>query len=221
MNSKGRCIKGKGLTHPGFEFKNIMENLASHLRNKLGTDVLIPCAGFFSTQNPPYCEVCFKNDPGKIFCPGKTDSLPVDYGNRSVYEDRISRRCAPYGDTLPYWTGYDDGSICDCGTPFFVEEREGGGYSFRPLKNGESRPGFVEGPSYVDEDTGVSLLALHGGHTANEMWEEGETALGVWDSRPPDVAPKSCSKHPDITSIYSYSAIYKESIRGFQLTKDC
>jgi len=230
MNRRGRCIKGRGLSWPGLAFKNITENLASHVRNKLGTDVLIPCAPL---QEKPYCEVCFKNDPGKIFCPkGKKDSLSLtsDYGKKSVYEDLSDYLCSVpeagldsfRGDAFSYWTGYDDGSICDCGTPFFLDNEEGV-FSFRPLKNGESRPGFVEGPSYVDEDTGASLFVFHGGSNTNEWWEEEKTAFPatvVFDSRPPDVAPKSCSNYPDIASIFELRGVNGE-LSLQRVDKDC
>lgn len=119
------------------------------------------------------------------------------------------------GDAFSYWSGYDDGSICDCGTPFFLEDNnEEGVFSFRPLKNGESRPGFVEGSSYVDEDTGASLFVFHGGFSLDEEWENKKTAFPVFDSRPPDVAPKSCSKHPDISSIFELSYKRKRGVNG-------
>ena len=49
------------------------------------------------------------------------------------------------------------------------------------------------------------------GNSYNEQWESGEISEddppppGIWDSRPPTVAPESCSKHPDISSIFELS----------------
>jgi len=145
-------------------------------------------------KDEAYCEVCFKNDPGKM------DFVDVNidgYREASVYSDMsiFQKR-----ENFSYWSGYDDGSICDCGAPFFMDE-----FGFRQPKSGERGPGFMEGSSIVDG--GGDSFFSWGGSVNNEKWEEGTLEeyeyeeLGKWDSRPPNVAPKSCSKKPDITSI--------------------
>merc|ERR1719273_2228108 len=56
-----------------------------------------------------YCEVCFKDDPSRIFCPTTDQSCP-NWSARGFGEGDYS-----------YWSGYDDGTICDCGSPFIIE----------------------------------------------------------------------------------------------------
>ena len=65
MNRRGRCIKGWGPATPEANQSLAMEKLAERLKSALGRDVLIPC----HSEDLRHCEVCFKNDPGKIFCP--------------------------------------------------------------------------------------------------------------------------------------------------------
>ena len=219
MNAKKRCIKGHGYTTNGSKEKRIIESLASHLRGRLGADILIPCASTSSlgqfNDYKSYCEVCFNNDPGKIFCPknGWKKSLDYfDYRNATVYSDLSNWQCVHLtcrdckDAAYSYWTGYNDGSICDCGTPFFIDwnPNEESAATFRPLEPTESPAGFLEGPTFNDEYTGVPYGVSFGGYDFNEKWEaEGWSgAGGVWDSRLPNVEPKSCSKSPDISSIF-------------------
>lgn len=221
MNKDGRCIKGWAAATWGDE-SGAFEKLADHLKRVLGREVLIPCNGVYS----PYCEVCFKNDPGKIFCPksewkytsGEQTKMYHDF---SVYDDLTDWMCGivgsnkiildSVGDAFSYWTGYDDGTICDCGTPFVAEwkgERgeEGRGVSFRPLKNTEERlRGFQEGATYVDEDSGAPRWEQHSGHFWIPSPEDAE-----WNvtSRPPTVSPKACYGKPDISSIFERSVAW-------------
>jgi len=229
MNAKGRCIKGHGSTQLGFSYTSTIKSLASHLRSTLGADVLIPCAYELSNDRFNYCEVCFKNDPGKILCPRENEPLEYDYveyrnyRNESVYSDLSDWLCSHDGSMCSneevdgwrvgrcrggysYWTGYDDGSICDCGTPFFIDwnPNKESAATFRPLTPTYSRPGFHEGATFTDEITGAPYRSSLIGSDFNEKWEaEGWSgAGGVWDSRPPNVEPKSCSRRPDISSIF-------------------
>ena len=179
MNRRGRCIKAWGLTGFSTNIKSrAMERLAQHLKSELGRDVLIPC---HDPEKQEHCEVCFKNDPGKIFCPksewDKKSHYTQEFRNASVSDDLTDWMCSTVGpgctscaDALDglvngfsYWTGYDDGSICDCGTPFVAEWEGSESVTFRPLRNTEERPGFSEGPTYVDEDTGAPRWINHGG----------------------------------------------------------
>ena len=128
-----------------------------------------------------------------------------------MYDDLTDWIC---GSCSSYWTGYDNGTICDCGTPF-VADWSGDQVSFRPLRNTEERPGFFEGPTYVGEDTGAPYARPLGGDDLNEQWEKSGGRIteeggvqGRWDSRDPTVAQKACPKKPDISSIF------KLSIRG-------
>jgi len=217
MNRRGRCIKAWGLTGFTTNIKSrAMERLAQHLKSELGRDVLIPC---HDPEKQEHCEVCFKNDPGKILCPksewNKKSHYTQEFRNASVSDDLTDWMCSTdpgQQSTLDglvngfsYWTGYDDGSICDCGTPFVVEW-EGGSESvtFRSLKNTEERPGFREGPTIVDEYTGAPRWASINGHVDNDEWEEGSTpeGWGVWDSTTPTESPSACSGKPDISSIF-------------------
>ena len=215
MNRRGRCIKAWGLTGFTTNIKSrAMERLAQHLKSELGRDVLIPC---HDPEKQEHCEVCFKNDPGKILCPksewNKKSHYTLEFRNASVFDDLTDWMCSTdtrFADALDglvngfsYWTGYDDGSICDCGTPFVVEW-EGGSESvtFRPLKNTEERPGFRQGPTIVDEYTGATKWASINGYVDNDAWEGGSRSEGVWDSRPPTESPSACSGKPDISSIF-------------------
>jgi len=221
MNRRGRCIKGWGPATPGTAQSLAMEKLAERLKIALGRDVLIPC----HSEDLTHCEVCFKNDPGKIFCPkseqNKKSHYTAEFRNASVFEDLTNWTCSVEDTALDrldkrgqkafsYWTGYDDGTICDCGTPFVAEwgDRE---VSFRPLRNREKRPGFREGATYVDEYTGAPKWAFQNGFGDNEDWEnlddEGKRMSyyntdPVWDSRPPTVYPEPCNKYPDISSVF-------------------
>jgi len=220
MNKKGRCIKGYGATSTSDTETDFLDKLALDLKQVLGRDVLIPCTW------EGYCEVCFKNDPGKVFCPrnewtySDTSDI-VEYHNKSVYEDFSDWKCesriaytSRLGDasnaSYSYWSGYDDGSICDCGAPFEFN-REGNKASFFPVKPTDKKPGFFQGSSFVDESTGTMSWFHMSGATFNEQWESGEFSEddkpppGIWDSRPPTVAPESCSKYPDISSIFKFS----------------
>jgi len=214
MNRRGRCIKAWGLTGFTTNIKSrAMERLAQHLKSELGRDVLIPC---HDPDNQKHCEVCFKNDPGKIFCPksewNKKSHDTQEFRNASVSDDLTDWMCSTdprYQSALDdlvngfsYWTGYDDGSICDCGTPFVAEWEGSESVTFRPLRNTEERPGFREGPTIVDEYTGAPRWASINGHSNNDEWEEGSRFGGVWDSTPPTESPSACSGKPDISSIF-------------------
>ena len=227
MSKNGRCIKGWGAATWGKE-SDAFAKLAEHLKRVLGREVLIPCNKVYSQ----YCEVCFKNDPGKIFCLSECKRAKsydsAEYKNASVYDDLTDWMCGSCGS---YWTGYDDGTICDCGTPFVVDwssgEYEDGEYrdevSFRPLRNTEERPGFVEGPTYVNEDTGAPRWSCFGGFITNEEWEnldeeEKRESHFTADSRPPNVSPKACLRKPDISSIFKLS-IRGTMHRGYELVQ--
>jgi len=219
MNKRGRCIKGWGATEWGDE-SDAFAKLAEHLKRVLGREVLIPCNRVYS-QN---CEVCFKNDPGKIFCPKRewkyvSGEQTNEYLDLSVYGDLTDWMCSvpadldSAGDAFSYWTGYDDGTICDCGTPFVAEftgERweESRRVSFRPLRKTEERlRDFDEGATYVDEATGAPRWEQHTGqHRVPEGPEDAE-----WNvlTRPPTVSPKACYGKPDISSIFEMSVAWK------------
>ena len=227
MNARGRCIKSWSPATTDANQSHAMGKLAQHLKSELGRDVLIPCHDI----NMKHCEVCFKNDPGKIFCPkseqNKKPEFTEEFVKASVFDDLTDYTCSAPDRVLElldkrgqkafsYWTGYDDGSICDCGTPF-VAEWSGSGLtqvSFRPLRNAEERPGFQEGATYVDEYTGAPRWLGNAGYYNNEEWEdleEGEKkrrvaeGTAVFDSRPPTVFPQACSRKPEISSIFELS----------------
>ena len=225
MNRRGRCIKAWGMGHGSLGRTRAMERLAQHLKSELGRDVLIPC---HDSDNQEHCEVCFKNDPGKIFCPksewNKKSHYTQEFRNASVNDDLTDWMCSTDPETVDqaefdglvngfsYWTGYDDGSICDCGTPFVAEWEGSESVSFRPLMNTEERPGFQLGPTYVIESTGAPRWrSIAGDVGANDEWEnldEEEKRESyhnnepVWDSRPPTVFPIACPQNPDISSIF-------------------
>jgi len=218
MNHKGRCIKGYSASGTSTVKTNYLEKLASDLKNELGRDVLIPCSDPEVDPGPPvlYCEVCFKNDPGKVFCPPNEWADMTDitgYFNRSVYEDFSDWKCPAWSraEVFSHWSGYDDGSICDCGAPFYLDVQNYPTANFLPLKPGDRKQGFNEGPSIVDESTRTMTDFNMLGNDLNEKWESGETSEtsdilpGIWDSRPPTVAPESCSEYPDISSIFKFS----------------
>ena len=161
MNHKGRCIKGWSASSSSEGYTDPLAKLVLHLKNVLDTDVLIPCDWF---HIPRYCEVCFKNDPGKIFCPRnewRNDWEDIaEIRNKSVYEDFSDWKCMAHyaqheGEAFSYWSGYDDGSICDCGSPFIFHQATPGLTSFLPLIPGEKKGGVSEGSPFIDEDTGV------------------------------------------------------------------
>ena len=201
MNHKGRCIKGWSASSSSEGYTDPLAKLVLHLKNVLDTDVLIPCDWF---HIPRYCEVCFKNDPGKIFCPRnewRNDWEDIaEIRNKSVYEDFSDWKCMAHyaqheGEAFSYWSGYDDGSICDCGSPFIFHQATPGLTSFLPLIPGEKKGGVSEGSPFIDEDTGVMYRGNWLGNSYNEQWESGEISEddppppGIWDSRPPTVAP--------------------------------
>merc|ERR1711962_275605 len=223
MNRRGRCIKAWGLTEGHRTKTRAMERLAQHLKGELGRDVLIPC---HDSDNQEHCEVCFKNDPGKIFCPksewNKKSPYTQEFRNASVSDDLTDWMCSTDPENVDqaefdglvngfsYWTGYDDGSICDCGTPFVAEWEGSESVSFRPLMNTEERPGFQLGPTYVIESTGAPRWRSLSGDGLNEEWEnlgeeEKRESYAVWDSRPPTAFPIACPQNPDISSIFELS----------------
>merc|ERR1719266_599036 len=87
----------------------VLENMERALGNRLGREVLIPC-----TDSSPfvYCEVCFKDDPSRISCPTS---------DQSQRTNAYTPRCPNWQGDYSYWSGYDDGTICDCGSPFVME----------------------------------------------------------------------------------------------------
>merc|ERR1712223_1482138 len=209
MNRRGRCIKAWGLTGGSETKTRAMERLAQHLKSELGRNVLIPC---HDPDNQEHCEVCFKDDPGKIFCPktewNKKSHYTQEFRNASVSDDLTDWMCSTESlivdqaefdglvNGFSYWTGYDDGSICDCGTPFVAEWEGLESVTFRPLNDTEERPGFREGATIVDEYTGATKWASREGYLKNEIWEEGSIQIvpdvrGVWDSRPPTETPSA------------------------------
>jgi len=210
MNRRGMCIKGRGLTDLGSFVPRFLAKVVKLIRDRLGRDVVIPCVeegvcadSSVCNSKGPYCEVCFKDDPGRIRCTKKNRKLKDSYGsygNISVYEDLSEYVC--WGDNAySDFTGYDDGSICDCGTPFYLNSINP--FKFKPLISGEVRPGFFEGPSALNEDTGTVSHYFWGGYDWNDQYEAGTgPTSGIWDSRPPSVAPKTCSKRPDIDFIF-------------------
>jgi len=215
MNHKRRCIKGYSATSTSARTTDFLQKLASDLKNELGRDVLIPCSDPEVDPGPPvlYCEVCFKNDPGKVFCPPNEWADMTDitgYFNRSVYEDFSDWKCPPWtrAEVFSYWSGYDDGSMCDCGAPFYFQVKNYNTANFFPLKPGDIKWGVSEGSSIVDESTHTMSEFHRLGNDWNSKWESGETGdipAGIWDSRPPTVAPASCSEYPDISSIFKFS----------------
>merc|ERR1711963_941237 len=119
-------------------------------------------------------------------------------------------------DAYSYWSGYDDGSICDCGAPFYLVNyfylqgtKGPSPRGFFPVKPTDRKYRVNEGASFVDESTRTMSWFHMLGSDWNERWESGgDTSSippGIWDSRPPTVAPESCSKYPDISSIFKFS----------------
>merc|ERR1712130_14274 len=211
MNAYGRCVKAWSSTISMAQSEiNVVETLASELRSRLGNNILIPC------KDVDNCEACFNEDPGKIFCPKKESikksrSTP-EYVNGSVYSDlsdwqcsELSPRVGPVLEAFSYWSGYDDGSICDCGTPFAMQRgdllthsngSDGFIWSFRPLNRNSSRKWGLSNPWTVYESTGGPGWFV--------MENDG---LPVNDNRPPYIPAQPCNQYPDISSIFKLNIL--------------
>merc|ERR1712223_923620 len=121
---------------------------------------------------------------------------------------------------VSYYSGFDDGSLCDCGSPFILYTRElppvnwlasnkqpkrQNVMSFRPF-NGQIVANFGKLKKnsgdmvYVNESTGAPTW-----YSAGDF--DGQI-------RSADVPSKSCSQRPDISSLFKINYIFEERIPG-------
>ena len=108
----------------------VLQDMLRALENRLGREVLIPCTDSLGVH---YCEVCYKDDPSRISCPiidqqlktrGEVEAEFRQEGkkpSRELLESLYTAVCPKKGIDYSYWSGYDDGTICDCGSPFVIE----------------------------------------------------------------------------------------------------
>jgi len=164
---------------------DVLEDMKSTLENRLGREVLIPCTDGGGIH---YCEVCYKDDPSRISCPttvqqsSRTAECPEwptihnDNGERYDYS---------------YWSGYDDGSICDCGSAFVIEFRDR--YSNEPKLRGpmEGEDAFLGG-DWAVSDVGMNTGRRDFPYLGDE-----------YPTEPTIPASSSCRGHPDISSIFN------------------
>lgn len=135
MTKRG-CIKAWPMTWPlliDVTWHKAIFDMKAKLERTLGIELETPCTEmtteYLSAMEgfaPPitYCEVCLKTDISRIHCPTSAQltsdqmfSENVDY---STWPCRVFESSGGKID-YSYWSMYDDGSICDCGSAFVVE----------------------------------------------------------------------------------------------------
>lgn len=146
MTHRG-CIKAWSLTWPGQPdglWHKAIFDMKTKLERTLGMELESPCTEMHSrgarlapATTITYCEICTKTDPSRIHCPISAQltwdemesyikpniSAHSDYSDWQCQELRWNGGTISEGPKIDYsyWSMYDDGSICDCGSPFVVE----------------------------------------------------------------------------------------------------
>ena len=81
-----------------------------------------------------YSEVCSPDDSARVFCPPEKMDEKVwsrgeafrEWANMSVWSDLSEWKCSAFKKSagpVSYYSGFDDGSLCDCGSPFILYTR--------------------------------------------------------------------------------------------------
>ena len=230
MTSKG-CAKAWGSTWSdwiGNHADRALHYLKNKLERRLGIELEAPCSSVFQGLLN-YCEICPKTDSSRIHCPisahvsHKEISEHYITANISAHEDYSAYQCPDYrnGDKqmdYSYWPMYDDGSICDCGSPFIVEI---GNYTekiqnikFRRPRENEAKQnlflasslqstrcsGNVNGErwSRASNDTCVRGMFFDGYFNRLDDFSVSETDVTL----PPSIPAPRCNSRPDISSMF-------------------
>lgn len=224
MTGRG-CVKAWSLTWPSFEISKINRAvfyMKSKLERTLGMELETPCHSVYPDLSFPlswgmYCEICPKTDPSRIHCPVSAqlswDQFKDYYSpNISASKDYSAYQCREtIGDDkfdYSYWSMYNDGSICDCGSPFIVE----GNYTseiqtikFRSPRQNEAKEKLQSlGPQGLDIHYGASTLQMVDCDALKDVCEK---TSYTWSSDfndvflPPTIPAARCHSRPDISSM--------------------
>lgn len=220
MTSKG-CAKAWSLTWPDRDIRQINRAIfymKSKLERTLEMELETPCHSVIMRSplsSGMYCEICPKTDPSRIHCPvsaqlsweQRTDYMPP--WNISASEDYSAFQCT---DKLKYcedqfdysyWPMYDDGSICDCGSPFIVEgnyTKEIQTIKFRSPRQNEAKEKFQS----LGSHSGASTLQMGGWTALKDVSQKTQFAAGgIYDDAvlPPSIPAARCHSRPDISSM--------------------
>jgi len=212
MTSKG-CDRGRSLTWGLGKINDWVEELwetKSKIEKEIKKEVDIPCYDGSRTEDEAgqqtiYCEVCEVTDTNRVECP---QSAQVDnyweLCGKEIFDPSscAKAKCPPLldtGDNYVYYQNYDDGSICDCGSPFILtwsSATQGPGVYRR------ARPSEVLTlPGGIGEGSSVSINNRDA-KFKRPWWCTGPCGSNPSVGSPSISGPTSCSSRPDISIIF-------------------